>query len=303
MRLDALTAGLGAESNGFVGTVKGVFTRAFNIKMSAGKLLSVVAREVGAVPRGFQLETPKGFSFLDHVRAGAGAACRAGLLRIEGSALSIDLRPAKPWRSNLGNISLRRDQAGVAEAWDGAWSVLAMDGGAESFGRQARDAIVALLRATLGADRDEACAAADRLIGLGEGLTPAGDDFLAGFLAGLWSLPAEDAPRRSFCAVLARHIGANANRSSAIGAHYLEAAAEGEVSETLGELAAALGAGDTEKTASAVRAVLAVGASSGAVASYGLLLAVRASEPAIRPAVRLPPDLRPKHDATPQSDR
>ncbi|MGH6979832.1 MAG: DUF2877 domain-containing protein [Stellaceae bacterium] len=295
-RLEALTAGAGAESTSFSGTIHSVFARACNIEARPGRLLGLVAREIGAVPRGFQLATPDGFSFLDHVGAGAPVAGRAGLLRFDNSDLSIDLRPAKPWRSNLGRISLRRDKPGIAEAWRTAWVAVARNRAAEPFARQARDAIPALLRAEQSDDREAACAVVDRLVGLGDGLTPAGDDFLVGFLAGLWSWPLKDEPRRRFRAALADRVVAVSNRTGAISRHYLEAAAEGEVSQTLADLAAAIGKGDAKKTAGAVAAALAVGASSGAAASYGLLLAVRASEPVIRPAT--PP---PKSDATRRS--
>jgi hypothetical protein len=269
MRLEALTAGIGAKPGAFSGTVHSVFARAFNLELKTGKLLGFVARDVGAVPRGFQLATPDKFSFLDHIRAGEKVSCRAGLLRIAQSQLSVDLRPATPWRGNLGKNPIDRDRAGVADAWRTAWVAVAKNSGAVPFARLAGDAIPTLLRAARAGNHEPAFSAVDRLIGLGDGLTPAGDDFLVGFMAGLWCMKAQGEIR----AALAAHIAATANRTSAISRHYLEAAAEGEVSQPLVELAAAIGQGDIKKTAGAVATALAVGASSGAVASYGLLLA------------------------------
>ena len=52
-------------------------------------------------------------------------------------------------------------------------------------------------------DRDEATRQVDRLIGWGEGLTPAGDDFLVGLIAGLDALVLGDERRHSFRAALA----------------------------------------------------------------------------------------------------
>jgi hypothetical protein len=292
MRLEALTAGAGADQKSFSGTVHSAFARACNIEREGGALLGLVAREIGAVPRGFQLASPDGFCFLDHVMAGARAFCRGGLLRFEQSIFSVDLRLARPWRSRLADNPIDGNQRDIADAWGAAWAALGAQGGAIPIDRQAGDAIAVLFHATQTLRRDRARDAVSRLIGLGEGLTPAGDDFLIGFLAGLASVPKGGEGHAAFRAAIAADITANAIRTSTISRLYLEAAAQGEVSQPLAELAAAIGRGDIDATASAAAAALAVGASSGAAASYGLLLAARTMEPVMAmpklPVVRHP---------------
>src|SRR5262249_26989638 len=129
MQLAALTAGIGAGADAFSGVVHSVFARACNIVPASGMLLALSVREAGAVPHGFQLAPPAGFPFLDHVRRGQTAACRGGVLRIAGSALSVDLRPARAWRSALSRLDLDLRRRDVASAWETAWSGLIGDRG------------------------------------------------------------------------------------------------------------------------------------------------------------------------------
>ena len=141
-----------------------------------------------------------------------------------------------------------------------------------------------LVGATQSGDIDAASDAVSQVIGLGDGLTPAGDDFLVGYLAGLWSASrarARDAVRNAVGAAIA----ANAARTGTISRHYLEAAIAGEVSEPLARLAAAIGNGDTRNTEQAAAAALSVGATSGAAASYGLLLAAATLSSVTPPAI------------------
>ena len=79
--------------------------------------------------------------------------------------------------------------------------------------------------------------AAERLVGLGAGGTPAGDDLLVGYLAG-YGLIAGRPGSREFCRWPLRTLvaawGSGPMTSVAI---YLEAAADGQVSERLADVA------------------------------------------------------------------
>jgi hypothetical protein len=98
---------------------------------------------------------------------------------------------------------------------------------------------------------------AARIAGLGNGLTPAGDDFLCGVM--LWAWLAHPDPE-AFCRALAE---AAAPRTTTLSAAFLRAAARGECHATWHALLAQL-AWPGGQLAPAVDAVLAHGATSGA---------------------------------------
>ncbi|HEY6821320.1 MAG TPA: DUF2877 domain-containing protein [Burkholderiales bacterium] len=101
-------------------------------------------------------------------------------------------------------------------------------GRANELSRHARPALEALERWLAG---EPLGGEAERLIGLGPGLTPSGDDYLGGMLIGLrlWALPAQAA---SLWEWLEPRI---AGRTSEISAAHLAAAAAGEGHEALHE--------------------------------------------------------------------
>lgn len=122
------------------------------------------------------------------------------------------------------------------------------------------------------ADRDVEAAVepAVGLIGLGTGLTPSGDDYLVGLLAGL-----EASGDRSW-APLARAIATAApSRTTAIGAAMLGHAARGEYTERLHDVLIALADGRSRGLAAAVGRAMAYGATSGADTLVGVFAAVR----------------------------
>jgi hypothetical protein len=114
--------------------------------------------------------------------------------------------------------------------------------------------------------------AAARLAGLGEGSTPAGDDYLMGVLHALW---AADLPARAWAGDL---VAACAGRTTAASAAWLEAAARGKAGQRWVDLLAALAAGDPEATRDAARAVRSLGHTSGAFSLRGFLDAAAAAK-------------------------
>jgi Protein of unknown function (DUF2877) len=127
-----------------------------------------------------------------------------------------------------------------------------------------------------------------RLVGWGEGLTPAGDDWLAGCLAALQVLAAGQSARRSFLRAFAAAIDTAASRTTPIAAAALRLAARGHHGATLLALRDALlgaegeGAGPAEpdpQVATAMAALLSLGASSGADMALGLLTGIEAWAP------------------------
>ncbi|MEX2324853.1 MAG: DUF2877 domain-containing protein [Nitriliruptoraceae bacterium] len=130
---------------------------------------------------------------------------------------------------------------------------------------------------------DEACHQARRLIGAGPGLTPAGDDILAGLIAGLQLLtvrsartakygdsePGADTSLAAAAATVGQRIaGAATDRTTFVSAALLAHAARGEVAR---EVAIML----TDPTPTAVANVMRIGATSGPDLCLGIVLAAR----------------------------
>jgi len=107
--------------------------------------------------------------------------------------------------------------------------------------------------------------AAAHLAGRGIGLTPAGDDFLAGVL--LWVWLAHPAPE-PLCHTLAEVA---ARRTTTLSAALLRAAARGECDANWHRIFAALSSGGVAQLAPAVQQIVAHGATSGADMLAGFL--------------------------------
>ena len=106
------------------------------------------------------------------------------------------------------------------------------------------------------------------LAGLGEGLTPAGDDFLCGFMLGLWATLDEP---RSFCdAILQATFPATTSLSVA----FLSRAATGEVNACwMCWLNSFFEPGNKRQQDAALNQIVSVGQSSGADMLAGFIAA------------------------------
>ena len=140
---------------------------------------------------------------------------------------------------------------------------------------RAATAATALVRG-LAAEDDRAVARATELLaGLGEGLTPAGDDFLVGALHALWALRGEGAqPLARLVATVA------APRTTDLSAAWLESAANGRAAPPWRALIAALAPEGEEGLEGALAEVLATGHTSGAASLAGFLTTLAALQAA-----------------------
>lgn len=124
---------------------------------------------------------------------------------------------------------------------------------------------------------DEFEAAAHRVLGLGHGLTPSGDDFVGGILFALEHVP-RDAWRDAMPGVLARIRAAATTATNPISAALLDDMIDGASFRELHELLAALQGNAGPAIVRAARALLRVGASSGADMLAGVLLALTTTQ-------------------------
>lgn len=109
--------------------------------------------------------------------------------------------------------------------------------------------------------------AASRLAGLGEGLTPAGDDFLLGVVYALWAaLPSERA-----VPLVTAITAAAIPRTTRLSAAWLKAAARGEAGAAWHALIDSLANGQETAVVTAVQRILASGHTSGPAAWCGFV--------------------------------
>lgn len=281
MRLFALSAGIEAPTERFNGIVHSIFDRACNIDLETGALLTLVSSEKPNVPNGLRIKTPVRFAFPEFVRVGEPAACRGGTVRFTQSVLSIDLWSATCWHIDLSGLRIDLHRQDQAAAWTAAWQTLRQHQRGDTIpaiieaGSRAEGAfgtVPALLEATGALQAKEACAAITPLIGLGPGLTPAGDDFLVGFLAGLWSTAGSDTARLRFLLSVGGWLSEAASQTNVISRAFIQSSVRGHASEPIARLAQRLDRADTiDGVRADAQAALQVGHSSGTDGVAGLL--------------------------------
>ena len=293
MRFQALSVGIQVPLHPFSGTVHSVFRQACNLWLEPGGLLTLLPSDKDNLPHGIRLNTSSQPVFLELLRVGEPVACRGGILRIDGPDFSIDLRNARLWHVDLQITQIDCRRPAQAQAWAIAWSELNtyhrrsdLLGIMESFSpserppatsevllQQSAHAVPALLQATRDFQFGDASASIRLLIGLGPGLTPSGDDFLIGYVAGLWCTAGTNPSRIRFLMALGSELSEASRNTNEISCTYLRSAAKGHVSEPIAKLAQRLNqANNMSSVRAATQAALQVGHTSGSDGVLGFLL-------------------------------
>jgi hypothetical protein len=247
------------------GTVLGVFSRAVVVGLhteSGPRVVSLLGRGAAAVPNGVRLA---GADF-PVVRAGAAVAIGAGWVRVG----DLEVRVVRSWSTRVPAV--RPDGPGIAMLATAAASAeRGVPSGAIS---RLHDAL------TRPADGDHDLAGAvDGLVGHGRGLTPGGDDVLAGALTGLHAAGLTEVARTIGGLVLPRIT----ERTTLVSADLLRlAAASHACLEALAVLRAIHRSGSASTAAepggagapvtAAINRLLAVGHTSGADLASGLAM-------------------------------
>jgi hypothetical protein len=280
------------EREGFAGSVLSVFAEACNLVSDQGEVVALVSQRVGNGPLNVVLE---GDGFLSR-------GLEAGL-PVEGDGRSIRVREAlnnEPYRVSLAGTEvweprlkwewLRADRPGlkanlavlhdhlIAQAPAESLACFLVAGAAgghsleSTYRKVARRAIEGLLAALWVGDRQGITAGAVALAGLGPGLTPAGDDFLLGVMAGLRTWPQFLAGKGLSLEEACQAIyGAAAGRTNLLSMALLRSAKEGMFGEAWHGLLAALREGKAREVREAADRVLGFGGTSGADALSGFL--------------------------------
>ena len=263
------TVGYLVPQTDFAGRVHSVFARACNIACD-GTLLTLTTAGIGNGPATLVLAAGVNDDLRRLFDLGERVDCRDGRARTR--RLEVRLAGARVWRPAAPcpllpcervDANLRFASERLSERRHTRSNVI---------DREGAPTVAALAAACRSLDRSDAVRQIDRLIGWGEGLTPAGDDVVVGLCAGLAALVGRAAPRGGFLDALATAVIARGARTTPIAAHYLRLAAQGHHTEALLQLRDALLAEHCpERVGLALDRALDIGATSGADTVTGLL--------------------------------
>jgi hypothetical protein len=165
-------------------SIHSVFRRVCNLITRDGLLVSLAAPSVGNGPVNLIVDVPDYIDFRSHGFETGQPAYLAGQTLHVGP-VAVALGSAAVWRA--AKVELDPSPKGLNAALLLLRSCLSSPpvGGDTLLCRTAEARVVEFIDAATLLDEDARVEAANSLVGLGPGLTPAGDDFLAGYIAGL----------------------------------------------------------------------------------------------------------------------
>ncbi len=289
MQFQAVSIGQAVPRENFDAWVQSVFDSAVNLKLTQeDRLITVLLSDHYELPQGIRIATQAAVP-LSSLKIDQHASARGGVLRFASSALSIDLRGAPVWTCPLPALNIDMRASAVQQAWTTVWGLLnkrqrlqatdliagdlfQRDAGS-ALSRRMSDPVLGLIASTERMDMEASLQAAQKMIGLGPGVTPSGDDILIGFLAGLWSLAGENPMRLSFIQSFGSALSSITTQTNEISRTYLYHAARGQVASSLSNLAGAIAKGG--EVSQPAQSAMRVGHSSGMDSVTGLLIGLR----------------------------
>ena len=225
------------------GVIHSVFPAAANIIFPGGFVLSLNAITSPRMPNGLQLSTPPGTFPFPVLRAGMPVLFGAQRLLIEAVDCSLDLSCCSEWDPHIE----RPDQLDMkVVAKNKEWllkHVPALD-----------------LQLTGDQPVHNVRSMAQYLCGRGVGLTPTGDDILAGWMAVNWLLYG---PLTWFLEACQQIVAVAKQQTHLLSQCWLSYAATGDVATPIKALLDALTKEDDAQLAASMEAVLSMGATSG----------------------------------------
>jgi hypothetical protein len=280
----AATLGSDVPRGEFPVRVHSVFRAALNLSSPDGDLLTLLSAEADDLPRSVRLASAEDFSSLGLAAGDGGAFTVDGIVleRSAGrgrfqvncvSARRLAAQPVPPlrgdgerWRAGVALLEALQERAAAD------LRIAPLLAGARPLGAMAQRLTQAALDLGRGVQVgrfDAMRAAAARLIGLGQGLTPAGDDFLCGFLAAGHCRRAAGAGRLRLLTTFADVVREFLGQTTDISAGFLRDAVAGRVSRPLAALAEACSGAPGSDLDGALQRLAAIGHSSGLDAATG----------------------------------
>jgi hypothetical protein len=261
--------------------VQSIYRSVVNIATADG-LLTVAWTEGGGLPNGILADLGRDWRAIG-LQPGMVVVAGDAEIRVPDAGLEIQFAGASRWSPRLHAPAVGADAAAArwgrrtaatrtiarAHASAGGFGPLLGEEVAhepDGYLDVARPMLACLIVALEAGDRSRAAEAATRLIGLGQGLTPSGDDVLVGIEAALHALAR---PTAGFLVLATAGVE---ERTTELAATLLRHAAAGEFAERLHVLIAALLGSDDEAIPAAIDRAVAWGATSGTDCLLGVLI-------------------------------
>lgn len=278
-----------------LGSVHSVFERTFNVLMG-GELIGVGRSDVARSPANLITDIPPsakmsslGIRKNDEVLTAGSSLEIGGWLKISLNGAEVwrpRRRVAKPLEIKLikNNLSTAKEFANSGHYRDGLGQLLfyiddvvfaaaAEDPQLNPVVRSALPHILSLLRAVESKNLDLVGRSAEKLAGLGPGLSPSSDDMLAGFMSSLrWTISSLGGNSAYIDEVNQAILVSTTGRTTLLSQQLLGHATAGEVNETVEGLLEAILAGKPSEVLAAAEEVLAMGETSGVDTMVGILL-------------------------------
>lgn len=250
-----------------------LFDRACNLINERREVLSIVTPEIGDGP--FNLVVPTDLFFIQRLSLETSISTSAYQLNLGN--LTIDTENATLWNpcpdwemlhSKKDEIAKRLTQLPITNYFtqggiDMPLAVASVPSTAPGLQSLVSDLSSALAAADISTAKD----IASKLAGLGQGLTPSGDDFLMGALYAAWILH----PREVASGLAQRVAESAAPLTTSLSAAWIRSAGRGEAGELWHQFFDALVSGDEIEIQKRVENILAVGETSGADALAGFV--------------------------------
>ena len=286
MQLQAASIGEAVPHETFDAQIQSIFDSAANLRLAdEDRLITLLVSDHYELPQGIRIWT-KDLS-LQSLTVGLRAASRGGILRFDSSPLTVDLRGAPVWKCRVPELNMDMEPPVTQKAWSTAWDLLNKEqrlkntdiivaddlfqaNAGSTLSRRISEPVMELATSAQQFDHQGAVSAAKKMIGLGPGVTPSGDDILIGFLAGLWSMAGQNQTQISFIRSFGAELVQLARQTSEISRTYIYHATQGQFSSSLSHLAEAIAKG--EAVEEALQAAMHVGHSSGMDSVTGLLI-------------------------------
>ena len=287
MRYHAISIGSAVPHDNFDMVIQSVFDSSVNLRLKyENRLLTILISDHYELPQGIRLNAKN--APLQSLTVGQRGVCRDKILRFGSSPLSIDLREASIWKAPLPLIDISKPI--TKRAWLITWQALNRQQRLKQTDLLAEDLlhidqgpvltrklsapVRELTEATKYFDTESSANAARKMIGLGPGVTPAGDDILIGYLAGLWSTVGENKEKTRFIESFGKALLQIMDQTNEISRTYLYHAVHGQFSSSLINLLHVMDVGDEEHVLMTTKDAMRVGHSSGMDSVTGLLIGI-----------------------------